>query len=89
MKKEDILEKAKYILFPYMNKIYDESYLSLVNSTIIKLPIIKDDNNDIMYDKMPTNKHHYTMYYHINYVIPVKFLKTNRFNTVTIQKFIN
>ena len=71
MKKEDILEKAKYILFPYMNKIYDESYLSLVNSTIIKLPIIKDDNNDIMYDKMPTNKHHYTMYYHINYVIPI------------------
>lgn len=63
MNNSEILNKAKFIQFPAENKFYNTYNLDNIN----KLPIV---NYNVLYDLMPTNKHHYTTYYHINYVIP-------------------
>lgn len=70
MTNEDILNKAQYILFPYMNKSYHSYDVS--NHYIYKTPIIEtEDLSEVIYINMPTNKHHYTYKYHIKYVLPL------------------
>ena len=64
----EILNKAKYVLYPYLNKSYNETYEI---DSIIKLPIVKDNGN-ILYSNMPDhNDHHFTTYYHYKYVLPL------------------
>ena len=66
MKREELIDMAKYIQFPYNNERYKDSY-ETVNP--IKLPIIK--NGNVLYKGMPKdNGHHYTTEYTYKYVLP-------------------
>lgn len=66
MKREELIDMAKYIQFPYNNEIYKD-YYETVNP--IKLPIIK--NGNVLYKGMPKdNGHHYTTEYTYKYVLP-------------------
>lgn len=67
MTKEELLEKANYIQFPYFNKEYVD--YDKYCSKIVKLPIIPNGNN-ILYEGLKENGHHYTTSYHIHYVLP-------------------
>lgn len=67
MKLEELVKKAKYIQFPYLNQeyklIYEERHP-------IKLPILR--NQEVLYTGMPkSNEHHYTTKYTYDYVLPV------------------
>ena len=68
MTNKDILNKAKFIQFPYNNSMYIKRYDNL-NINIHKLPYFKD--KEYLYKKMDKNGHHYTTEYHRNYVLPL------------------
>lgn len=68
MEKEDILKIAKYICFPYRNKVFGSKYDNS-GRDIHKLPIFKD--KDVLYSNMPGNEHHYTTEYTYKYVLPL------------------
>lgn len=61
----ELLQKAKYIQFPYHN----ESYTEFNINDVIKLPIIKPKNN-VLYSHLKRNEHHYTTHYHYEHVLP-------------------
>lgn len=67
MTKEELLERANYIQFPYFNKEYID--YDKYCSKIVKLPIIPNGKN-ILYEGLKENGHHYTTSYHIHYVLP-------------------
>lgn len=69
MNKFEILEKAKYVLFPIDNKFYDEETYKEIKD-LVKLPIIEDNEKALYLHMGDNNRHHYTNYYHINYVLP-------------------
>lgn len=63
---EEIITKAKYIQFPYVNKEYNEIFTS---RNPVKLPIIPEGG--VLYKDMPKdNGHHYTTNYTYTYVLP-------------------
>ena len=64
MERENILKMAKYICFPYRNKVYGSKYDNS-GRDIHKLPIFKD--KDVLYSNMPGNEHHYTTEYTYKY----------------------
>lgn len=64
MTKQEILNNAKYIQFPYINKTYKEYDVP----NIYKLPCITE--YDPLYSCSSTDKHHYTTKYHREYVLP-------------------
>lgn len=67
MEIKDIIEKAKYIQFPYVNERYIENNFESRNP--VKLPIIPEGG--VLYKNMPKdNGHHYTTYYTYHYVLP-------------------
>lgn len=66
MTREEIVENAKYIQFPYNNEVY-RNYYEKVNPK--RLPIIKDKT--VLYTNMNDNGHHYTTEYTHNYVLPL------------------
>ena len=68
MERENILKMAKYICFPYRNKVYGSKYDNS-GRDIHKLPIFKD--KDVLYSNMPGNEHHYTTEYTYKYVLPL------------------
>lgn len=68
MKRKDILDIAKYICFPFHNEKYREKYDN-IEREVHFLPIISDDN--VLYDKMPGNEHHYITAYTYTYVLPL------------------
>ena len=74
MIKQEILNKAIYIQFPYNNESYKD--YSSYNKIINLLPIIKN-KNDILYNNIKDDAHHYTTKYHRHYVLP---LLNNLFN---------
>lgn len=82
MIKEEILNKAKYIQFPLVNKEYKEYPIECIH----KLPCIIQ--YDPLYSLSSTDKHHYTIKYHREYVLPLmeKLLRfgynENDFNVV-------
>lgn len=66
MTKLEILNKAKYIQFPYKNQTFKDYSKYKIN--VNRLPLLEFNT---LYNLMPTNNHHYTMHYHINYVLPL------------------
>lgn len=71
MTKNEILNKAKYIRFPLVNEKYKEYQINDIHN----LPCISE--YDPLYSFSTTDKHHYTMQYHREYVLPLmeKLLK--------------
>lgn len=66
MKIKDIINKAKYIQFPYNNEKYKEIYIT---RNPVRLPIIPEGG--VLYTNMPkSNSHHYTTSYTYKYVLP-------------------
>lgn len=65
MTKDEILNKAKYIQFPLINKEYKEYQINNIH----KLPCVKTYNP--LYSLSTTDKHHYTLQYHRDYVLPL------------------
>ena len=67
MELKEIVDKAKYIQFPYLNREYRNRY---EKRNPILLPIVED--RDVMYLGMPKgNGHHYTTWYTYNKVLPI------------------
>jgi len=67
MKLNDVIKKAKYIQFPYLNKKYHNLY---GDRNPVLLPIVK--NKEVLYTGMPdNNSHHYTTWYAYNIVLPI------------------
>lgn len=67
MTSDEILNKAKYIQFPLVNNSYREDYKDYIDN-IYRLPIITDEN--VLYNSLSGDEHHYTTHYCIKYVIP-------------------
>lgn len=63
----EIVNNAKYIQFPYANESYHD--YEKIGNKINKLPILSDEN--VLYEKMPGNQHHYTTEYTYKYVLPL------------------
>lgn len=68
MTKEEIVSIAKYICFPYRNRVFGEKYDNC-GRDVHRLPILEDV--DALYSDMPGNEHHYTTDYTYRYVLPL------------------
>ncbi len=66
MTREEIIEKAKYIQFPYINEEYKDRYKSVAT---IKVPLAEGYNP--LYSKAVHDTHHYTTKFHIKNVLPL------------------
>lgn len=61
----EILNNAKYIQFPLVNEKYKEYQVN----DIYRLPCVKTYNP--LYSLSTTDKHHYTLQYHRDFVLPI------------------
>ena len=69
MIKDELLNMAKYLVFPKCNKHYREDYFDyLRDKPNLYLPICK--NETVLYDNLKGNEHHYTTDYTIKFVLP-------------------
>ena len=66
MTREELISKAKYIQFPYINETYADIYNS---REVWKVPL--EYNYNPLYFKSANDKHHYTTKYHIDNVLPL------------------
>ena len=66
MTREEIVSKAKYIQFPYMNKVYKDLYDS---REVVRIPLAS--GYDPLYSMSVNDKHHYTTKYHMENVLPL------------------
>lgn len=66
MTRDEIIRKAKYIVFPYRNNTYSNYYKDIDAKYA---PIIPDGS--VLYSNMKGNEHHYTTEYTYKYVLPL------------------
>jgi hypothetical protein len=66
MTRKEIIANAKYIQFPYINKIYKEHYGDV---SPVQVPLA--DGYNPLYSDSVNDKHHYTTEYHRKIVLPL------------------
>lgn len=69
MTREEIVNKAVYVQYPFNNEVYRDLYKEYKP---VRFPIISSSTplKKVMYINMGDNGHHYTLYYHFTYVWP-------------------
>lgn len=77
MQTSDFISNGLFVQFPLRNLSYKE--YEGMSAVVVRFPIVEGTP---LYVQLPYNSHHYTTFYHIQYVMPIlgdllgfKFLK--------------